>query len=383
MSLVQNSFFAPAQRKSLEEVLGEHDILLFGDSTCEVLDALHIPAAIINDERQLVFVNKLLLEFAGFEESVHLLGKRFGEALNCIHSSENSAGCGTSEHCRYCGSVQAVVESMAQSCKVTKECRVTARKENSEEMSFDLLVTASPLVLEGKRFTIVSIEDISDQKRRRLLERIFFHDIINTAGALKGLLDLCKDDPQEIDGEVLSTFVNVTDSLLEEIFYQRQLSDAENGELDVHVENVSVQHILEETIKQGVHSFAAAKNVKIELVNSTDSDFIRTDPVLLRRVLFNLLKNAFEAASTDAAVTAGCTFEKDAVTFLIHNSGYMPHEIQMQLFKRSFSTKGIGRGAGTYSVKMLTERYLKGTVSFEFTPENGTIFRIRLPKNLS
>ena len=42
----------------------------------------------------------------------------------------------------------------------------------------------------------------------------------------------------------------------------------------------------------------------------------------------------------------------------------MPRQVQLQIFKRSFSTKGAARGLGTYSMRLLSERYLKGVVSF-------------------
>lgn len=38
----------------------------------------------------------------------------------------------------------------------------------------------------------------------------------------------------------------------------------------------------------------------------------------------------------------------------------LPLLVQLQIFNRSFSTKGKGRGTGTYSMKLLTKRYLKG-----------------------
>jgi signal transduction histidine kinase len=44
------------------------------------------------------------------------------------------------------------------------------------------------------------------------------------------------------------------------------------------------------------------------------------------------------------------------------------------VFQRSFSTKGTGRGLGTYSIKLLTERYLGGRVWFESAEGHGTTF---------
>ena len=55
-------------------------------------------------------------------------------------------------------------------------------------------------------------------------------------------------------------------------------------------------------------------------------------------------------------------------------------DIQLQIFQRSFSTKGLTRGLGTYSVKLLTENYLKGKVSFMSNALEGTVFSVELKK---
>jgi sensor histidine kinase regulating citrate/malate metabolism len=57
----------------------------------------------------------------------------------------------------------------------------------------------------------------------------------------------------------------------------------------------------------------------------------------------------------------------------------MPPEIQLQVFQRSCSTKGDGRGTGTYSIRLLSS-YLLGAASFSSTPEEGTTFHVTLPQ---
>ena len=53
----------------------------------------------------------------------------------------------------------------------------------------------------------------------------------------------------------------------------------------------------------------------------------------------------------------------------------MTEAVKLQLFNRSFSTKGEnGRGFGTYTVKLLLERYLNGHVEFNSTEKDGTYF---------
>lgn len=94
----------------------------------------------------------------------------------------------------------------------------------------------------------------------------------------------------------------------------------------------------------------------------------------------NLIKNALEASSPGQTVTV--TFENGASPkFSVHNQSVMPEPVKLQIFQRSFSTKAAhGRGIGTYSVKMLAERYLKGNVSFRSEPGEGTTFSVTFPK---
>jgi sensor histidine kinase regulating citrate/malate metabolism len=89
-----------------------------------------------------------------------------------------------------------------------------------------------------------------------------------------------------------------------------------------------------------------------------------------------------ESSGDLATITLGFSYLDDGCVFEVCNPDVIPREIQLQLFQRSFSTKGAGRGLGTYSMKLLGEKYLKGTVGFESTEENGTKFFIKLPARL-
>jgi hypothetical protein len=69
----------------------------------------------------------------------------------------------------------------------------------------------------------------------------------------------------------------------------------------------------------------------------------------------------------------------DALAFHVHNPGEIPPAVAARIFQRSFTTKaGTGHGLGTYSMKLLGERYLGGKVSFTTGAEAGTVFSIRL-----
>ena len=112
------------------------------------------------------------------------------------------------------------------------------------------------------------------------------------------------------------------------------------------------------------------------------SGIIWTDRLLLLRVLGNMLKNALEATPQGQAVTVDCLDEGEEVVFVVHNPGVIPEQVQLQVFQRSFSTKGQpGRGIGTYSMKLLGEQYLGGKVEFVSRCPEGTIFTLALIKS--
>jgi signal transduction histidine kinase len=156
---------------------------------------------------------------------------------------------------------------------------------------------------------------------------------------------------------------------------QRQLRAAENGDLSVSIELANSIHLLDSAIlKIGFHETGKEKRI----TRSEDSANVEfeTDKILLQRVLINLIKNALEETEITGTISTGVYQDGDQITFWVKNQNVMPEDVQMQVFKRSFSTKGEGRGDGTYSIKLLTENYLKGKVSFVSNNTVGTVFSV-------
>ena len=76
-------------------------------------------------------------------------------------------------------------------------------------------------------------------------------------------------------------------------------------------------------------------------------------------------------------MTATCNISgSGGVRFSIHNDADMPDSVGAHVFQRSFSTKGLGRGLGTYSIKLLTETYLGGKAWFDSGDRQGTTFHV-------
>lgn len=346
-------------------------------------DANSLPGAvpalllILNAQRQIVYANQSVLTLLKLDQAIDLLGKRPGEAFHCVHALAAPQGCGTTAFCRTCGAVRAILTAQ-QGRPDVQECRIIAAGDEA----LDLRIWTTPMEINGEKFTIFAVLDIRDEKRRRALERIFFHDIMNVAAGLRGFTDLLEASQPDDARRFQAMIRDLAGKLIEDIQAQRDLANAENNDLVSHPVPVQSRAMIAEVAAMYKH-LADAKGVVIALASAAPELAFSSDKVLLRRVLGNLAKNAVEASQPGDTVTLDCRDAGACVEFSVHNPGAIPPDVQLQLFQRSFSTKGAGRGLGTYSVKLLTERYLQGTVAFSSSAEQGTLFTVRYPRQLA
>ena len=366
--------FAPAERDSNNKVKQQARNFR-SPSLGEMLNTVPQPYAILNKRRQVVIANRA---FDGIvSNAIQPIGKRLGEIVGCVHSNQSTGGCGTTVFCQNCGAAKAMLKGLSGETSV-EECRITRATGDS----MDLRVWTTPIVRRGSQYCSLAIQDISDEKRRRALERIFFHDVLNSAGALQGATELLADLPSEELPELALTLRQLSKNVVEEIVAQRELAAAETGDLAVAADFVSALNLVRQVVRTFEnHSVSTQRRI---LVSPTAANkVLMTDRTLLHRVLGNMLKNALEASPADSTVTIDCACAGNRFEFSVHNTTFMPESIQHQLFQRSFSTKGAGRGLGTYSMKLLTERYLGGTVGFFSDISRGTTFTASLPLPVS
>lgn len=347
------------------------------ESLYTFVDAIPDIYMILDSKRQLVYANHAMHEFLKNADPDLIQGRMPGDLLNCRHAKESEFGCGSTETCKTCGAFKAIASSLAGKSAI-EECRIEQYQTGD---ALDLKVFTTPYTIENERYTILALNDISHEKRRQALERIFFHDILNTAGSLYGMAQLLNMDPDEV-GEYKDIIYGLTEKLIDEINSQKMLASAENQELQA-IPTVMNSLAFVEDMVGSYRKHYAMSNRDIQIDSAIANIEFSSDKTLLRRVVLNMLKNAVEAAPSRSTITIGCTEIDDRIEFWVHNSSFIPREIQLQIFKRSFSTKGLGRGLGTYSMKLLSERYLKGNVRFESKEDFGTVFTANYPKYLT
>jgi K+-sensing histidine kinase KdpD len=372
--------FAPAERESMQIVHRQNQYMAEIAYVQQILDAIPDLLLILNDKRQAVFCNQALMDFLG-KNLDQVLGYRPGEIFSCVHAQKSKGGCGTTEFCRVCNAVRAFLSSQ-QGRKEVSECRLSANSAQGGVESFDLRVWASPFDCEQERFCIFVLKDISHEKRRRVLERLFFHDILNAAGSIQGFVDLLKTTGPEEAPEMVETVSSFIKSMVDEIEAQKELAAAENNELIIRKSILNSEELVDNIIQLYCNHEVARRNYILKDSQFQEVNF-ESDQRLISRVLGNMLKNALEASPANSSITVGCARHEDGLEFWVHNQSYIPRNVQLQIFQRSFSTKDSARGLGTYSIRMFTESYLQGRVRFYSSKEEGTTFYAKYPFSLS
>ncbi len=373
------TFFDSPERLPNEVILQEILKLKQNGLMNQLLEGFPEMTVILNEHRQIVAFNSNALAAFRTEDYFSIVGKRVGEAINCIHSKVTESGCGTSQFCRECGAAKAIKTSIDNHINSSQECRITTDLDGCE-VSLDFLVHTQPIIMDEIKYTLFTVQDISHEKRREALEKIFFHDVLNTAGALKGLTEILPEITGENErGEILNAIFTSAKQLVHEISSQRELRVAEDGELEPRFDSVSTSEILLSVKELYINHKLNKSNNLVVRINDAE-DVLVTDPTLLIRSIGNLVKNALEASGDNQNVILHSQKKQDQIFFHVKNESLIPELVQNQLFKRSFSTKQKkGRGLGLYSVKLIVEQFLKGKVTFESNEQSRTTFTISLP----
>lgn len=375
-----STWFLPAERAAPATLDAQISWAMVNPIIDGILSTWSGAAAVLNPERQIVALNSRYLSAIGMEDPAGALGLRPGEAIGCSHASEHAGGCGTSPACATCGAAIAIVAAMARERPEERDCVITVPRDG-KDVDVDLKVHAAPLDLDGQSFTLLTLADVSTDRRRAALERAFFHDLSNLVAGLSGACASLDDvDPAERAAAAEDVRL-LTGRLSREVQMQRAIASARPGALRVSIERLQVARVVDQMQKLFQHHPAAAGKA-LDVAAVADA-ILDTDGFLLHRVVTNMLVNAFEATPPGGQVRLSVEEVAEGLLFRVWNAGAIPPASADRIFHRYFSTKpGDGRGHGTFVMKLFGESYLRGQVGFTSSAEGGTAFELRLPRSL-
>ncbi len=139
---------------------------------------------------------------------------------------------------------------------------------------------------------------------------------------------------------------------------------------------------LSETIKKSLDLFSDIENIHFSYTTTvTSPPYVLADKNQLIRVFNNLIQNSVQAIGQDHEGTVQIALDFDQNNFIIRvkdNGPGIPAEMMDKIFSPSFTTKSSGMGLGLALVQNIILE-AGGSVNFESSPREGTVFIIHLP----
>jgi signal transduction histidine kinase len=244
------------------------------------------------------------------------------------------------------------------------------RRAAGHEQALDLDVWATPFDVAGQPFTLLALADAAARSRCDWLAHSLLPRALALSLEIEALTAALATQSGETRERTLVLVAAAARRLGATLREESELAAAEAGSLIPLRRDAPAQGLLA-ALQSGMDGRTIAVDRRAEEL------LVHTDPDLLIRVLARLLANAVEATPAGGTVTIGCRRAGDFAEFSVRNTGPMPRAVQLRLFQRGFSTKGPGRGYGTYLARLITERFLGGEIAFR--SESETVFTVRIP----
>lgn len=240
------------------------------------------------------------------------------------------------------------------------------------------------------RYGVMSMTNISERKAyEQSLLRLtgtLAHDLITPLGHIESYTALIKEK-----GNLADKIVCFLDIISQSAIHARNIvmEVLENATLDrenieKYKEITDINHLLF-TYLSSFNLQAKQQNINFEFNLMNDPVYLYISKTHIRRVLGNLLSNAFKFTPENGKISVTSNTNGNIYYFTVKDTGIgIPNNLQSELFK-PFSKahrKGIqgerSTGLGMYIVKQIIELH-SGHVNLESEEGKGTCVHIELP----
>ncbi|MCD6089303.1 GHKL domain-containing protein, partial [Candidatus Bathyarchaeota archaeon] len=136
---------------------------------------------------------------------------------------------------------------------------------------------------------------------------------------------------------------------------------------------------LHDLIEDVISSIDIPKNIRVVLDIKKSLSKMLVDPVMMKRVFINLIKNAIEAMPEGGEIKISMSIENNHALITFEDTGIgIPEDKIKEIFRPFFTTKSKGLGLGLAICKKLIEAH-GGSISVRSKVGEGSRFEIKLP----
>jgi signal transduction histidine kinase len=206
------------------------------------------------------------------------------------------------------------------------------------------------------------------------------HDLKNPISILRGYADYLLNFSDKCDKDyqdrVLKSILKQSDYMIQMV---NDILDFARGEMEMNIQEYSIREHIQNTVAY-LEKSLTERNIQLDLQFDFDGE-VAIDVDRFKRVILNLMKNAFEAIGKDGRIWINVRKTDSNILINIANDGPpIPRDVQKHLF-RPFVTYGKvgGTGLGMAIVKKIVEEH-GGQITFQSNDEE-TEFTIALPQS--
>jgi len=202
------------------------------------------------------------------------------------------------------------------------------------------------------------------------------HEIRNPLGAIKGAVEILKDDysPEEAKYEFIQILLKETDrlnSIVQEFLGFAQPKQPEYQQADV---NESLEAVLTLTAQE-------ARKAGVQVVKRLDPSIGKRslDAGLLKQAFLNLVLNAIQSMPKGGSLTVESYLRDGMIVVNIIDTGTgISDENRRKLFSPFFTTKKNGTGLGLAITYRIIENH-RGRIDVASEPGKGATFTVKIP----
>jgi signal transduction histidine kinase len=219
---------------------------------------------------------------------------------------------------------------------------------------------------------------------KKTLAQTLVHDLKNPLSSILGNLDLLE---MRSDGELAPMVRRSKEGarrMLKMILNLLDVEGLEDGRLKPCTERLDAAEVARAAVLE-VEAAARQRRVAVAVDDSAGAAWIEGDPVLLRRVLDNLLSNAISHSPADSTVRVRVERGNDGVRIDVSDEGAgIPAAHRERIFEKyqrmEMRREGItaNRGLGLTFCRLAIEAH-GGSIEVVEAPGGGALFRSLLP----
>ncbi len=379
-----------------------HEILNRKQKNLEaIFDAAPIGMLLVSENMRVGRANDAVRNLTG-KDYGQIINQLPGQALGCVHGAEDlgpsETCCGRVHECAACVLFKTIQNALESGLPVHGvEIHPTLVK-NGQQTEPSFAVSAEPVIIDGTRYAVVALNDITDRARaeKELRETMEIksqfistvsHELRTPLASMKEavliVLDGVAGDLNNDQRHFLDLAKRNIDRLWRLINDVLDFQKLGSCKMKFTMATNNLVRVVEECYGTMTH-FANKRKVNLCLEKEPNLPESVFDADRIIQAVTNLISNAIKFTPAHGKVAVSVKAEQESLVLRVSDTGMgIPEDALPRIFDRFYRVNRPGKeikgtGLGLAIVKRIVEAH-GGRIDVESEPMVGTVFTVTLP----